>query len=189
MRITKTFANRKRLFGVSLLLTSLIGVGIWHFTASSGEAQSTGGFGHALFAVVPDPLKSTLPASSTSTTATPFYLEGNIIPIENITRDGVILSNLVSLGTWRAWGIVAPGGEVLSNQEFWLPSLNGVIEAQGVMGRTGLAIEGGEGFVVSGGLGTFRTAFGEMQVRPFTPGSFRFDRVFRVDLQETSRRP
>jgi hypothetical protein len=188
MKLTNLIVNHTRLLGASLLLTILAILGIWHFGALSGEAQSTGGFAHALFAVVPDPSKSTLP-TSIPTTPTAFYIEGNIIPLENVTRDGTVLSTEVSLGTWRAWGVLAPGGEIVSNQEFWLPSYNGVIEAQGVIGRTSLAIEGGEGFVVSGGLGTYRTTFGEAQIKPFGTGTFRFDRVFRVDLHEINRRP
>src|SRR5947209_15567916 len=125
-------SNRKRLFTTSGLLIILATIAIWQVSTKTGSAQSTGGFGHALFVVVPDPAKGTIPTGAVSV-PTPFYAEGNIIPIENVTRDGTILSEATSLGRWRAWGTVAPGGEVVSNQEFWLPSYNGVIEAQGVL--------------------------------------------------------
>src|SRR5918911_3234004 len=138
MKMNNTGSNKKRLLMASTLLITLATVALWQASIKAGYAQSTGGFAHALFVVVPDPAKGAIPTGAVAA-PTPFYAEGNIIPIENVTRDGVVQSDTPSLGRWRAWGTVAPGGEVVSNQEFWLPSYNGVIEAQGVIGRTGLA--------------------------------------------------
>jgi hypothetical protein len=187
--------NRKRLYSITLVIALLVGATVWQVNTQTAQAQSGGGFGSIIFDVIPNPDASNIPSGSG-----PFYRAGTIYLLGTTGADGATPGTPV--GTWRAWGYVqrsATGGTsaapvIVSNQEFWLTAYNGVIEAQGVTNRTGLLIEGAEGkaaegLTVTGGLGTFRTTFGEAQMKNFVTGPFSYDRPFRVYIQETSRRP
>lgn len=196
MTMKKSPLMKRNVFFASLLLFITTVVTWIGASAPSGAAQSTGGFSGAMFDVKTNPQTSSLPVSDG-----PFYLEGSIYPVKSLNDDGSLKPDVDSnpcatggkqLGVWRAWGL-KKGDTLVTNQEFWMPCYNAVIEVQGVLGRTTLAIEGSDGKVaeslaVSGGLGTLRTTFGEAQLKALQVGPLRIDTGFRVYLLETNRR-
>jgi hypothetical protein len=207
MSISRVNVNRKQMFRASIASVILIGLFLCQVNTPVGTAQSVGGFEGAIYDIVPDVATlSNLPAPGST-----FFLTGKIYPFRTVnpaTCDPVN-STSSSLGTWRAWGEVADGGRVVTNQSLQLEALNGTIEVQGPSGVT-LANEGrtpaiagtsgppftgpSETLAATGGAGTFRGVNGEVQVRPYcqtesdTLRSFRYDRPFCLSLHETARR-
>jgi hypothetical protein len=169
--------NRVGFFGAGLAVAMLIAAGIWHVNAPEGVAQSTGGFDGAIFEVVPDTPTSSLPASG------PFYRQGKIYENRTLNADGTVPATAEQVGTWRSWGHIVDSSTAVVNQSLQLDAFNGVIELQGPLGPVTLAIEGGLGLSVVGGLGTFRGASGQASIEQIGSGE-----SFRVVLQEDSRR-
>jgi hypothetical protein len=169
--------NPVSFFGAGLAVAMLIAVGIWHVNTPMGIAQSTGGFDGAIFEVVPDTPTSSLPASG------PFYRQGKIYENRTLNADGTVPATAEQVGTWRSWGHIVDSTTAVVDQSLQLDAFNGVIELQGPLGPVTLAIEGGFGLSVVGGLGTYKGASGQAHIQPIGSGE-----SFRVTLYEDKRR-
>lgn len=195
--------NRKWIMAAVSMLTLLLSVAIPE--AGTPVAVAQGGFQDAVFDIVPDGAGlAALPATGST-----FLITGKIYPFKTVNQADCsgIVASIPFLGIWRAWGEAAEDGRVVMHQSLQLTAFNGVIELQGTSGllvATGGAtpaaapspnfIGPSEVISVVGGSGTFRSAAGEAQIRPYcqtqsdTTRPFRYDRAFCISLVETPRR-
>jgi hypothetical protein len=205
MKLNYETLNRRRLLNIVIVLVFLAVPYILQFNVQVNAAQ--GGFSGGVFDIVPDsPVLSSLPSQGT-----PVFLTGKVYPFRTVNQATCtpVPASVASIGIWRAWGQVAENGRLVLNQSLELDALNGVLEIQGptglisafgdptpaVPGTTGEPFTGpSEVVAVTGGVGTYRGANGEAQIRPYcqsqadTLQPFRYDRPFCVSLQETPRR-
>jgi hypothetical protein len=199
--------SKKSWLWTSIFASIMLTLSLWQVNTPTGNAQSVGGFEGAIYDIVPD---STNPTSLPGP-GNPFLLTGEIYPFRTVNEATCdpVPATTPSLGTWRAWGLVADGGRLVMQQSLQIAALNGSIELQGPSGIT-LAKDGrtpaisgttsepftgpSEVLAATGGAGTFRGANGEAQVRPYcqseadTLRPFRYDRPFCISLEEAPRR-
>ncbi|HLG17347.1 MAG TPA: hypothetical protein VJH03_23075 [Blastocatellia bacterium] len=150
-------------------LFSILAVLIWHPGVPSSAAQ--GGFEGAILTVTPNAGQS---FDLTALPVGPFSVEGTI---ETVGTGGT--------GTFRRSGTKLSSGFAIVNDVYELTSHNGAIMAQGTLkGAVVGLIEQADLLAVSGGVGTFRGASGEMQLKTIDASNG----AFRAFLEETPRR-
>jgi hypothetical protein len=200
MKLKHTISKWNRLAYASIFLVILASVFLCQLNVQVGAAPETFG---GIFDVVPDPpLLTSLPSSGT-----PVFLTGKVYPFRTVDQAlcTPLPANTTSLGTWRAWGQVADNGRLVLNQSLALDGPNGVVEIQGptgirlalgdalpaVAGTTGAPFTGpSEVLSVTGGVGTFKGASGEAQIRPYCQSQadtlrfFRYDRPFCISFEQ-----
>ena len=180
MTKVKSIYIRHRLIGGTLMI-SLLAVGIWHLNSRPTPAQ--GGFASAIFTVTPNSNKPFLPTSTTPGTS--FQVEGSITAVNE--RGQVLPGNDADkkVGDFYRTGVVLDSGFSLVTDVYVLDKFNGAITATGVLrGAVFADLENADLLVVTGGVGTFRSAAGEAQVTitDSTTGKFT------VRLEEGRRR-
>lgn len=155
-----SIVSGKRLVSASLLV-SLIAVAIWHTTAHSTPAQSTGGFEGAILNVTPD-AKQTFDINS-------------VAPGAAFSVTGTISTATGGTGVFYRTGVrmPSPSTAAVVQDVYVLQSFNGAIMAEGVLNPALIGvIEQANLTAATGGIGTFRGAQGEMQITTNADGSF-----------------
>lgn len=203
MFINTPVVSRKRLLSASFLVVVFVLGTVWQINVPTSTAQSTGGFAGALFDVVPDNIT---PASVPTAPGSTFSLQGRIVDNRTVNQvTCAVPAGATVRGIWRAWGIVAPDGNLLISQSYFLDDFGGEISSQGASGitlanaglrpistRDGIAIVGPDEVTpVAGGASTYRSAIGELRITPYCSDparTFRYDRPFRMQLIEARRR-
>lgn len=140
-------------------LMALVGFAVWHINTPSISAQSVGGFEGAILTITPAAGQS---FSVTGLTAGPFSIQGTIT-----TATGC------ASGVFYRTGTKLAGGAAVVQDVYVLQCFNGAIMAEGVLNPdlTG-ALEQANLTAVTGGIGTFRGAEGEMQITTNSDGTF-----------------
>lgn len=204
MFVNTPVVSRRRLLSASFLLAVFVLGTVGQINVPTGTAQSTGGFNGAIFDILPDNIT---PASIPTAPGGTFSIQGRIFAAGAISKATCTLrGGFPVLGTWRAWGTVAPDGDLLISQSYFLEAFGGEIASSGASGITlanaGLrpVSDGGvtaiigpdEVTPVSGGSSTFRSAVGELRITPYCSdpprGVFRYDRAFCMQIIEARRR-
>lgn len=171
----KSFVSRRRLIGASLMIPVLV-LAIWQVSTRSTSAQGGGGFESAIFTVSPRTGTFTTSTSPGST----FQFIGDITFVNE--RGESLPGDDGTLGTFYRSGVVQSDGTLFVNDIYVLRSSNAYITASGFL-KAVSAIEGADLLVVTGGVGTFRSATGEAQLT--TTGA---NGQFTVRLEDTLRR-
>lgn len=167
----------KRLLSASVLIV-MIALAVWHIGAKSTSAQSVGGFGGALLTVTPEDGQT---FSVTALTPGPFSIQGTITT--SVNPGCLVCPDFTGCedGVFYRTGTVFADGTAVVQDVYVLRCFNGAITAEGVLEIKG-SIERANLTAVTGGMGTFRGAQGEMQITTNANGSFT------ARLQETPRR-
>lgn len=150
----------KRLLSASVLI-ALIALAVWQINTRSTSAQSTGGFEGAILTVTPDGTQT-------------FNITG-VAPGAAFSVTGTISTPTGGTGIFYRTGVKMPSPSTAAvvQDVYVLQSLNGAIMAEGVLNPdlTG-AIEQANLTAATGGIGTFRGAQGEMQIKTNADGTF-----------------
>ena len=202
MRSMPPNLRRRTLLQGGVLLTLLIALMSFQFTAPTGHAQIFSI--EYIFDIVPDNASlASIPATGTT-----FYLQGKIYPFKTVNQADCTfrVTPPRQVGTWRAWGEQADDGLLVMKQSLMIDSVGGMIEVQGT---TGVPLGGGgatpaisgtpgppftgptEILSVVGGAGAYRGLNGEAQVRPYCNQDptrpFRYDRAFCLGVVQAPR--
>lgn len=205
----KSKINGKSIFGLGVMFVLLTAVLFWQVSVQEGQAQSGGGFNHAIVTAKMD--------GSVSLASLASAVSG-----ENatLTAGGVLFSDVnlthtpaddQEVGRIRIWGTrktdtvfsdLANGSPVSVaiahvNISIELPGFNGTLQAQGTLsdvvndglhGKTVispagvLTFNGDDVVAITGGTGTFRGANGEATIQTNDDGTFT------IRLNEAKRR-
>jgi hypothetical protein len=169
MTNVKSVVSVSRILCASVLV-ALIALAIWHFNTTPTSAQSVGGFEGALLTITPD---SGQTFAVTALTPGPFSARGTITTALN---PGCLVcppgTTGCTDGVFYRTGTVLAGGVAVVQDVYVLPCFNGAIMAVGVLNPDLKgAIEQANLTAVTGGVGTFRGAQGEMQITTNGDGS------------------
>lgn len=188
------------MFGLGAMLVLLTAVLFWQASVQEGQAQSGGGFNHAIVTAEMDGGTSlaSLASAAAGENAT-------------LTAGGVLFTDGQEVGRIRIWGTrktdtvfsnLANGSPISIaiahvNMSIELPGFNGTLQAQGTLsdvvndGLHGVHVVGPGGqrtfngddvIAITGGTGTFRGANGEATIRNNPDGTFT------ITLNEAKRR-
>jgi len=124
--------NGKRLFGVGMVLTLLVTVGIWQGSVRTGQAQSVGGF-NGVKIVVEGVTATQLTAAAAAAAGTAFFEEGTAFTIGSRGTDGCSFASDEEVGTVRIWGVSDGSGALAANVNIDLPGFNGTLAGQGTI--------------------------------------------------------
>ena len=201
--------NGKRLFGLGVVLVLLTAVLFWQASVQEGQAQSVGGFNHAILTVRMDNNVSLSNLASGAANGPAIFTAGGVVFSDvDLTRNR---NDDQEVGRIRIWGITRidtvlkciPTSEAVDvvvatvNVNIELPGFNGTIEGQGTLsdvvndglhGRVILTpggaatLDGDDVIAITGGTGSFRGANGEALIRD------NLDGTFTITLQEAKRR-
>lgn len=192
--------NGKHMFSIGAMLVLLTAAFFWQASVREGQAQSVGGFNHAILTAEMDNGVSlaNLASAASGENAT-------------LTAGGVLFSGGEEVGRIRIWGTrktdtvfknIATGAPVnvavaTVNINIELPGFNGTLEGQGTLSDVindglhgklllvpgGVATFDGDDIIaITGGTGTFRGANGEATIRDNGNGTFT------IRLNEAKRR-
>src|SRR6266404_3841910 len=163
MTKVKPVVSEKRLLSATVLI-ALIALAIWHIKTTSISAQSVGGFEGAILTITPAAGQT---FSVTGAAAGPFSIQGTITTATGTTATGC------GSGVFYRTGTKLAGGAAVVQDVYVLQCFNGAIMAEGVLNpELPGVIEQANLTAVTGGIGTFRGAQGEMQITTNADGTF-----------------
>lgn len=201
--------NSKHVFGLGAMLVLLTAVLFWQASVREGQAQSVGGFNHAILTVRMDNNVSLSSLASGAASGNAMLTAGGVLFSDvDLTRNR---NDDQEVGRIRIWGIsrtdtvfknIATGepttGVIATvNVNIELPGFNGTLEGQGTLSdvvNDGLhghviltpsgpaTLDGDDVIAITGGTGGFRGANGEALIHD------NLDGTFTITLQEAKRR-
>ena len=205
----KSKINGKHMFGLGAMLVLLTAVLFWQASVPEGQAQSVGGFNHAILTVRMDNNVSLSSLASGAVSANAIFTAGGVLFSDvDLTRNR---NDDQEVGRIRIWGVTRTDtvfknlatGEAEDvvvatvNVSMELPGFNGTLQGQGTLSdvvNDGLhghviltpsgpaTLDGDDIIAITGGTGTFRGANGEALIHD------NLDGTFTITLQEAKRR-